>query len=845
MHVACIGTPMVSARRRLGARLAGAACVICAMMSASRVHGQAVITGEEARAFARQRGWATRVETASGGVVALQHIVNGIPRYYETHNRNSAGTISTDDILSGGSAGLNLDGSGPPFAIWDGGRVLTSHREFGGRATQRDGSFFQSLHATHVAGTMIASGVFADSKGMSPAGRLDCYDFDNDSSEMAAASLAGLRLSNHSYGLITGWFFGNFGTGPEWFWWGDPAVSQVEDFAFGHYSFDAADWDTIAYQRPGYLMVKSAGNDRGDGPSPGTSHYVFSNGQWVASTATRNLDGNSSGFDSISHASLAKNVLTVGAVNDLPSGYAGSASVVMSSFSGWGPADDGRIKPDIVANGIQLVSASSKSNSSYEQLSGTSMASPSVAGSIGLLLQHYRDTHAGEDPWAATLKALVIHTADECGNTPGPDYAFGWGLMNTRRAADVVGLDLDDPETIQELTLNNGESLELSRIADGAGPVRATIHWRDPPANALPDALNAPTRALVNDLDVRITGPDGTTFFPWRLSAAAPAAAAVTADNAVDNVEVIDILVPSAGEYVIRISHKGTLQNRGFGNIQDFVLITTGFIPNRAVGACCSSRVPFPCLEGRTRNQCRLLRGIYGGDDSTCDGRDCDQCDNPICEFCWTGTNLEGDCPENFIENGFCDCGCQFHDEDCDNVAIGACCDPVSPHACTDNMLRGACLGTGRAFAGRNVPCSAADCSRCDLPNCQRCWLGTLQAMECDSAKNGDGVCDCGCQFADSDCGCGDGFCLFGEHACSCPEDCEFYCGDSCCSADETASGCSPDCFDLLDAGAFYGCFGGPGVPRRFTCQGEDFDEDGDVDSEDYKLFIAGRFRGP
>lgn len=60
---------------------------------------------------------------------------------------------------------------------------------------------------------------------------------------------------------------------------------------------------------------------------------------------------------SVSPPSIAKNTLTVGAVNDITAGYATTADVVMSSFSSWGPVDDGRIKPDIVANGVSLTSA--------------------------------------------------------------------------------------------------------------------------------------------------------------------------------------------------------------------------------------------------------------------------------------------------------------------------------------------------------------------------------------------------------------------------------------------------------------------------------------------------------
>ena len=100
---------------------------------------------------------------------------------------------------------------------------------------------------------------------------------------------------------------------------------------------------------------------------------------------------------------------------DVTSGYSSPAGVTATTFTGWGPTDDGRIKPDIVANGYGLLSSVAGSDVSYASYSGTSMASPSAAASMGLLVQHYRDTHGGADMRAATLKGLVIHTADECG----------------------------------------------------------------------------------------------------------------------------------------------------------------------------------------------------------------------------------------------------------------------------------------------------------------------------------------------------------------------------------------------------------------------------------------------
>ncbi len=124
---------------------------------------------------------------------------------------------------------------------------------------------------------------------------------------------------------------------------------------------------------------------------------------------------------------LLKNILTVGAVNPIAAGYSSAADVLMSSFSSWGPTDDGRIKPDVVADGVGLTSSIASSNNAYATYSGTSMATPNVTGSLLLLQEYYVQLHPGIFMRSATLKGLTIHTADEAGPNPGPDYQFGWG----------------------------------------------------------------------------------------------------------------------------------------------------------------------------------------------------------------------------------------------------------------------------------------------------------------------------------------------------------------------------------------------------------------------------------
>ncbi|MBU0637333.1 MAG: S8 family serine peptidase, partial [Planctomycetes bacterium] len=526
-----------------------------------------VIDTRDARRLAVDLGLTVREETPYG-VIELQRFINGLPKYYMTLNEDAADTISTDECFPGGSSGLGLTGNGVTLGIWDGGGVRTSHQEYGGRAVQIDSPGSTHYHSTHVAGTMIASGVVGSAKGMSPAADLDCWDWDNDDGEIRSAASSGLLVSNHSYSYITGWYY-NSSYG-EWFWYGDISVSQAEDNWFGLYTSYTQDIDDIAFDNPYYLMCRSAGNDRNDdGPGAGGGHYYYDGG-WKWGYTTRDPDGP---WDCIGTTAIAKNILAVGAVDDISGGYSGPGSVSMSSFSSYGPPDDGRVKPDICGNGISLYSTDDDSNSDYTTLSGTSMSSPNVAGSLGVLIEHWRDTHAG-DMLAATLKGLVLHTADEAGPGNGPDYMYGWGLMNTLTAAETISEDVAEPLTITENSIATGGSFELYTTTDGSSSeLRATICWTDPPGTPPGNLLNPPDLMLVNDLDLRIEkASPSTTYYPWVLNPGSPGSAASTGDNYRDNVEQVVVYSPGTNSYTIQVTPDGSLS----GGSQNFSLIITG-----------------------------------------------------------------------------------------------------------------------------------------------------------------------------------------------------------------------------------------------------------------------------
>ena len=480
--------------------------------------------------MAAQKGWETHMTLPNGGNALLVGVFDdGTPKYYTTDNREGAITTRTDRVHTDGVAGLDLNGEDMIGGVWDGGRVRDTHNLLENRTSQIDNPGSISNHSTHVSGTMIgsASQINGQAKGMAPMAELITYDFSADEPEMTNAAANGLLISNHSYGI---------------------ASSNVPLWYIGYYDSNARDIDRIVYNAPYYLPICSAGNDRQSGENP--------------------ADG---GYDYLTDKSVAKNNIVVAATFEVLD-YEDASDVFMSSFSSWGPTDDGRIKPDISAKGVNMLSSTGTSNNAYGNSSGTSMSSPNVSGSLILLQQHYNNLNQ-EYMLASTLRALTLHTADEAGNNPGPDYRFGWGLMNSERAAALISDDTDHSMIITQ-TLDANDVYTYTFKADGTKDIAATIAWTDPAASLLPGGNNdLATSRLMNDLDLRISRDGGLTYFPWILDVAAPSAGATTGDNAVDNVEKIEIPEPIAGDYIVRVSHKGQMLTN---DSQVFSLILEG-----------------------------------------------------------------------------------------------------------------------------------------------------------------------------------------------------------------------------------------------------------------------------
>ena len=187
--------------------------------------------------------------------------------------------------------------------------------------------------------------------------------------------------------------------------------------------------------------------------------------------------------------------------------------------------------------------------------------------------QHYNNLNENY-MLAATLRGLAIHTAEEAGTHPGPDYRFGWGLLNIERAAEVI-TNNGTSSLIVEEELQNGDVYTIAVKSNDIDNLGVSITWTDVPGVALPpgpEVEDNPTPMLINDLDLRVSKDGGATYFPWKLDPANFHTPATTGDNLVDNVEKVDV-VGATGDYLIQVSHKGSVLTN---DLQAFSLIVTG-----------------------------------------------------------------------------------------------------------------------------------------------------------------------------------------------------------------------------------------------------------------------------
>jgi len=501
---------------------------------------------------------------------AINILPNGQVLYYRTFNQGSAQTIKASSLNTGGSLGLNINGENMTVGVWDEGLAMPTHIEFpNNKIHSFDGTTAISGHATHVTGTIAGAGnsprlgttggslTFSAgySKGLAPQAKIEAADWDDDITEVTQFAQGGGLVSNHSYGYAAI----------------DEKNKLLPKWVFGAYDAYSFNMDEISYTLPKYQAMVASGNDRNDDAVVGAS-------------------GLGRVYQLTTGMANAKNMLTVGAVGELLN-YTQPSDVQIADFSNFGPADDGRIKPNITAKGRYVLSAYYDSdtpdeNNAYALSNGTSMATPAISAGAILLQQYYNQLNKSYMN-SASVRGLLQHTALEAGSSDGPDYQFGWGLADLETAATVISnSSLKKNGLIEENTLTSGTPYTKQiLVTDVSKPLIVSISWTDPPNNDYnKGTLNTTKKYLVNDLDVKVTAPDGNTiYYPWKLDGKNPTVAATSnSTNDVDNFERVDIKNPTLGTYTVTVSNKGSLRQwttSGYSSgTQDYTLIASGNI---------------------------------------------------------------------------------------------------------------------------------------------------------------------------------------------------------------------------------------------------------------------------
>lgn len=393
------------------------------------------------------------------------------------------------DALSAGS-GRNLQGKNVVIGIGDNADP-SSHIDFAGRLIQRNPSI-ADFHGTHTAGTAAGGGILNPLyKGMAPKATLV--------TQMFSDIIVNTPVYMNDYHMVIT----------------NNSYYNGADFCPGDGEYDVLSnyLDEQLNANPSLLHVFAAGNDGTLTCSPYPPFFATIK----------------SGFQ------CAKNALSVGAIDN--------TNYTIKNGSSRGPVADGRVKPEIMAGGQNIISTAPYNNYGYS--SGTSMAAPTVTGTLALLYERYRQLHGGLDPEGALIKAVACNSADDLGN-PGPDFSFGFGMLNARTAVETIEKNQYFSNTIS----NGGTANHSINLLSGVQQLKVMLYW--------PDAAAAPyaPSTLVNDLDLTVTGPDGIIHYPMILD---PSPANVN-NNAVEgadhtnNIEQVVINNPPAGDFSISVN---------------------------------------------------------------------------------------------------------------------------------------------------------------------------------------------------------------------------------------------------------------------------------------------------
>lgn len=429
-------------------------------------------------------------------------------------------------------------------------------------------------HGTHVAGSVAGNGSLSNGTivGMAPEAHIFFQGIADDGHV--------LRVPNN-LSLLFKQAYDN-GTRIHTNSWG----SSVN----GVYTIFSRDVDWFQFNFPDMIILYSAGNS-------GIDYYK--------PYGTYNPDGKIDP-DSIGAPATAKSCITVGASENyrLDGGLQvqwGTGSWFwryskdpiltdkpsddprgLAAFSSRGPTDDGRIKPDVVAPGTNILSTKSTKtsntgwggfaqNSNYIYMGGTSMSCPITAGATALIREYYNVSLGLNSPSGALMKATLINGAQDM--TPGqygasnpviqeinsrPDNDQGWGRINITNSLYPHGKNLTFID--MKTGIRTGENLTFNFTVHGGEYLNATLAWSDYPAET------SSSKQLVNDLDLVFIAPNGTRYNGNDL--VRPFGDVFDRTNPVEGIQIID---PAPGKWTVIVSGHSIPMGP-----QHFALVATG-----------------------------------------------------------------------------------------------------------------------------------------------------------------------------------------------------------------------------------------------------------------------------